>query len=138
MFEKYKNVFGMCVCFFFFLKKLVCVCLIKKKADIYPIQNKFFYLMRADGLKRGRGLTRICYIKWSPRCLKVFTILPFPIKKNVVYCLKRGHGWFQKISFKNYIFNNNFQATLNTVMFLFLNTSEHWILCFENTNQTPP
>ena len=35
---------------------------------------------------------------------------------NVVCCLKRGHGWFQKASFKNHIFNNNFQATLNTNM----------------------
>ena len=34
------------------------------------------------------------------------------------YCLlfKKGHGRFQKALFRNHIFNNSFQATLNTNM----------------------
>ena len=33
--------------------------------------------------------------------------------RSVVYCLKIGPRWFQKASFKNHIFNNIVQTTLN-------------------------
>ena len=133
---------------------LVYVCLIFKKANsVYKIM---FYLMREEihfiycclsflinvpslragptGEKREEreGLSH----QVGPTNLKVFTVLPL---ESIVCCSKIGPRRFQKVLFKNHIFNSIVQTTLNTnswpnMCFFFLNTSvqclntEHWCL----------
>ena len=80
MFEKHKYVFGMCV---FDLKK-----------NWHLIQNKFFYLMRAECLMRGRELNTDMSHQVVPT---MFEGIYVTATGNVVCCLKRGHGWFQKV-----------------------------------------
>ena len=116
-----------CVCVFFLRK--VYVCLIFKKADtVYKIM---FYLTREEihfifcclsflinvpslqagptGEKREEreGLSH----QVGPTNLKVFKVLPL---ESIVCCSKIGPRRFQKVLFKNHIFNSIVQTTLNT------------------------
>ena len=134
MFQCSKNI-NMC---------LICGCMILKKADIpYKIiffffffllnTIKFFIWWGQKGLMRGRELNTDTSYQVVPMVFEGIYSTATSYQKNVVCCLKQGHGWFQKASFKNYIFNNNFQATLNTDMlpnvWLFF---EHYYSVFEH------
>ena len=80
--------------------------LIGVNADEFGVKN-------AEVLMRGRDQTLHRYVTpGGPiSVFKIITILPL---RNVVCCFKRGRRWFQKHHFKNRIFNNVFQTTLNT------------------------
>ena len=64
--------------------------------------------MRAEGLMRGRELNIDMSHSVVSMVLKVFTVPPL----STLFVIYKE----AKASFKNYIFNNNFQATLDTNM----------------------